>query len=90
MGKGDVKSESPKQDQEQGSPGRFLGFCRTPMGGVCSLAIMVAKKTGLTGQGAFAAYPRQAKRRLSAVFHDPLDQAGVFLPFSRHRKPSSH
>ena len=50
----------------------------------------VAKKTGLGGQGAFAAYPRQAKSRLSAVFHGPVDRAGIFLPFLSQRKPSSH
>lgn len=62
---------------------------RIPMG-VCSLATSVAKKTGWCGQWAFAAYPRQAKSRLSAVFHGPIDRAGIFLPFFSQRKPSSH
>ena len=45
------------------------------------------KKNRLCGQGAFAAYPRQAKSRLSAVFHDPLTAPVFFRHFPATANP---
>ena len=83
------RSKAQEQDQERGIPG-YPCTVTVYQWEVCSLATSVAQKTGLCGQGAFAAYPRQAKRCLSAVFHDHLTAPVLLRHFYRQRKPSSH
>jgi len=84
------KSGRPAQRQRQakskikGNSGNL--HARSLMDTVCQwvgllIGYECGKKNRLCGQGAFAAYPRQAKSRLSAVFHDPLTAPVFFAIF---------
>ena len=78
--------QDQKQDQDRGTPCLSLAGSSYTNGGLL-IGYECGKKTGWYGQWAFAAYPRQAKSRLSAVFHGPVDRAGILCHFSANANP---
>ena len=84
-----TQNNSKDQEQERGYPGPFLERTTYTNGRVCSGLRVWQKKPAYRSRG-FRGISSTGKETPVCGIPRPLDRAGSFLPFSSHRKPSSH